>query len=1430
MKIRDRVQVVAQPTVIRLDHLHGPDAKWISESYYITEETRKYFKSLRSVLSRETGCGMFVIGHYGSGKSHFLAYLTQQLRSGAIASGRCDVVPLSLLNHKAAQSLESIIGEVLGIDPAERNRSRAWKKVCDRHASGLFLVIDELSEFLRSKPDVRSFNEDLRFLQFLGEWADGHRFWILAALQEQIEHTGEIEYDLYRKIKDRYPLRFLLTPTHVRDLISHRILVKGASYGPEMGALAKGLRDLYPEGSVDYAALCELYPLHPATMELLEEVRDRFSQARGIVDFTLTQMLGSEAKGVEPFLDRPWGEFITPDTIVDHFADLFEIQPEFLAVAQRVLPHFRKRIPEFFENPAQQSLAWRLLKLLILVHLSPRRRWLSLDQAAQWLLLAVSRVDPEKNQAILKRILDSLVDRGAFLKRQGSRYCLDIEDSSREDLEEALSRTADEIKGSGDAIFESLIPLLEGADFNPFTLPRERWHNRTIRWHFHDREIPVYLGGGVPEERGEPALQIGIPWGPAAEGHRCYRIQPRRLEPTPEILELAALCRMRERPLHARLLGRVGELIARRSGSFRSLVRAAYSEGAVLNSAGAKVSPPLVSLEKHGSWLQAYGEWVLRQTYPMFERFAPGHGPLPRDLLRQFMKHAEEQDLGGETAPDAVRLIREAYLVPMGLMQRHGADYRLIPRLENHDLVRLLAPLVEHHPAPDRIYEHLGAPPYGLVADQIQLLLMFLVIHGEIDIVKGDRSYREFYDTLTNPLQYDKVLPGRALTLPQIHDLESLCEGFRVQVPKQWTVLAQKRAIVQLQRVGGRQRGLIGDLVLKLKSEPDTVELQARLERLISQWLALEKGKNELQGLQQFLFEIGSVSRFLAECDAAAWWLDRFDHLIRETRRFRHLFGYPVLADCRDAAIATAIEALGGPPPLAQPEDLEMWQDRARSVYEQYQHWYRGRHAEWFRASEGHPIWSYSVPAVARTRHIGLAPLIRDLEATQAQARAERCLGVSSLEFQPVCRCGFDGSDSPLNETLRRFDILSGRLENEVALFFQQEKVKSRVREWIDQKIEMNTRTLSYLDGKESRPEIENVTLFDQHLAGLELVKRFDADSLLDLIGERTWDRTELMRALGEFFERVGPRVALRREAMAPREGLIAWCCEQALKHGVAVPAALSAQEQSLVTRVIQPEWVGEESLRNLECLGLREDAIQRILQMLLDGTVRAPERPPASGPVAAACEMLNPRAPVSAADLAATTANLYTQNARFLHLRPREWLARLQELAGARLPEPPPALDQALRSRLDAQWIVVDCLGLPLLGAARRAIEENLHHWSLGTIDFALAPTASTTDGFYRSLADGGVMHSFEKIDAIDDLIHSRQLDFGELLRLAQAELEIALRRSVVRLDTSRAVCVFGDHGFRLAADGRSFTHGGQSMLERIIPILSLSPLARSG
>ena len=1429
LKIRDHVEVVEQPTVVRLEHLDAAGAEWISTSYYITEETGRHFKALKSVFSKDSGCGAFLIGHYGSGKSHFLAYLAQQLRAGKFAGSGPAALPVSLLNFKASQPLEDILDDQLGISGSQRDRRKQWAQAGERFPGGLVLILDELSEYLRSKPSPQSFNEDLRFLQFLGEFSQDRRLWILAALQEQIEHTGEIEYDLFRKIKDRYPLRLLLTPAHVKDLISERILRKKESYQPAVEKLAKELAEIYPKRSIDYGLFCEIYPIHPATLELLEEVRDRFSQSRGIVDFTLTQLLGNEARGIPSFLDEPWGHLLTPDAIVDHFADLFEVQPEFLAIAQKVLPYFRKKIPDLFPNKMQRELAWRLLKLLILVHLSPRRTALSVEEASLWLFFKVSSIDPAKNREIITKVLETLSRQGAFIKQQDSSYRLDLQDDSREYLEQLLSRTVDELKGRGELAFESLLPLLENSEFNPLSFPRDRWFMRKIRWHFHDRDLQVYLGGGAPgDPPGALALQIGLPWGPAASGSGIFKLLPRPLELDPDILELSALQDLKDRPLPARVLERIHERLSARGAWFRSLIRDSYANAVFYAPGEAKIGNPMGAMHgNHASWLNSYGEWILRQTYPLFEPFAPGHGPLPKEAYRQFMKFASENDLGAENAPDYVRLIREAYLVPMGLMQRRGAEYSVNHKLDNNDLVRLLTPILDHQPTPERVYQHMGAPVYGLVPDQIHLILIMLLIQGEIDIVKGEHSYRETYETLIFPSQYDRILPGRALNLNQLHDLQTLCEGFRIAVPRQWSVLAQKRVIEQLRKTGARQRDALGEFAAGLKSQGEAGELVEQLEKVISQWNALEKGEHELQAFQHFLYAINSPQRFVAEAADLASMPAKYERLLRETRRYRHLFGYPAVAQCAEPGIAARVEALGEPPPLAQPEALEVWLREAQIAYQRYRDWYQARHAQFWAGLTRHAAWSYQVPSVARSRHFAPSNPVRMLEAAISEAKGARCPGLGPLDFQPLCRCGFDGAVSPVQAILTRFEDLSSALEQELSLFFQQDGVKAKVKVWADQGLEVNTRTLSYLEGKAEYPEIQNLALFDQHLSGLELVHAVDSGILMDLLNQRVWEKGALMRALEQFLGRFGPRISFRRpEIREAREDLAAWCCEQALRQGLPLPRGLSAAERAMLPALIQPQWVGAQTLEKLESLNLGEDAILRILGMLLDGAVPVPSARPSSGPVAAALDLLQPRTPADAGEFAELLTCLYEQSERFVQLRPQPWLARLDSLAGTRLATAPEELNTLLQPQLDAQWIVVDCLGLPLVRTLRAILPQCFSHWKLDREEFAVVTEQTSTEAFYMGLISGDLTKPFEKINGIDELIHARKLGLKDLEKLARAELEVALRKIVGKFDPSKPVLIYGDHGFRMTPDGSGFTHGGSSTAERLTPVFRLIPV----
>src|SRR5207244_3763344 len=90
----------------------------------------------------------------------------------------------------------------------------------------------------------------------------------------------------------------------------------------------------------------------------------------------------------------------------------------------------------------------------------------------------------------------------------------------------------------------------------------------------------------------------------------------------------------------------------------------------------------------------------------------------------------------------------------------------------------------------------------------------------------------EMYETLINPQQYDRIVPGRALNLNQLRDLQTLCEAFRIRTPKQWTVMAQKRAIEQLGQCGLRQRDQLSSFVIKLKDQEETEEDQEDRDRM----------------------------------------------------------------------------------------------------------------------------------------------------------------------------------------------------------------------------------------------------------------------------------------------------------------------------------------------------------------------------------------------------------------------------------------------------------------------------------------------------------------------------------------------------------------------------------------------------------------------
>jgi hypothetical protein len=1519
--IGDLVAVRPHPTVVRLDDLDTPAAGWITESYCVTGDVARHLTALGNALRRPAGLGAFLIGQYGCGKSHFLAYLARQLEAGALVPDGPEVRVVSLLNYSSDARLEKVVADRLGIPVSDADRRGPWAELDGRHPRGLVLLVDELSEFLRSKPDRRSFNEDVRFLQFIGEWAAGHRLWIVAALQEQIEHIGELEHGLYRKIRDRYPLRLLLSPAHVLDLIGDSILIKRPGYDAAVAALVDRLGAADPDHAGDLSLLGRIYPLHPMTLELLEQVRDLFSQARGVVDFTVVRLGGSEERGAAPFLSRPWGELLTPEHIVDHFRDLFALQPEFLPLSEQLLPYYDRHLDALFDKEALRELAGRLIKLLVLVHLSPGHDAVAPAQARRWLAFAPSQIAPERNTAIVKRVLETLADRGRYVVARGDAgYALDLADDSAAQLERLLRQELADAPPDSDVLFEQIAPrLARGDGFNPLALPRDAWQPRVTTWYFHRREYSLYVGDEEPPPPGGLGLCVRLPWGARRPVPGCHTVVPERLQPDDGLREAAALARLLDRRPPRPVAERARSLLDQRVAALHARIGAAYLEPEIVDPTGAKERPlPARRSTTVDEWLAALAHRMLKRTYPSFERFAPSSGPLPKEAHRAFVRAARHSGLEAAEADELVTAVREGYLVPMGLLKRQGRRYDVAPRLERHELVRLVTSMLEHAPRPAVLYEHLAGPIFGLVPDQIHVLLVFLQLQGVLDLIKEDRSYSELFETLPLPLAFDRVVPGgEALDLEERRSLERLCQLLSIRAPEQWTVLAEQRVIGLLREAVRRCADQVSGLILRLEqhSPREGEQAAARLRDVLDRWSSLEREGREVERFRQLLYEVGSTARFNADWTLVHDLLGRAERQLAELHRHRHLLEGARrirLAGADGTEIAAGLAAVGPPPGLEDPDALESWLRAAAGLYEAYGRAYRERHDRYWERIAAHRLWRVELPPLAASRHVAPAGELDALSREIKEARGRRCRALVNLEFQPVCSCGFDGEEAPAARELEALAVRAERLVEQTVRFFDQAKVRRRVAEWVEQGLPGSPATRDYLERRAPLPGIDDVELLDRHLAGLDLVRPVPVARVVELCASRTWEPAELLAALGRLLEELGgSRLAFDRGAGPEDDELLVWSVEQALARGVPLPPKLAPARLEALGERTQPDWVSPGALARLEQLGLGPALEDRVLGWLLDGTLAPPPADGASPLVRAASEVVRPTAPADPAELAELAHALYSAHPRLERLAGAPWLERLDRLArsvfgrsaparggasplpsarsdigrsaparggasplpsarsdigrsapargGAsplpsagrsapasggvsppgprRDPRPPgrhaaeatadhrplPDLVDLLREHPGAGWLVIDSLGLPLLEPLRARLGELLPGFRLESVRFARAASPTTTDGFYRALAAAGVQHPLEKIDCVDRILHARFEPLALLVPLMAAELSIACAAIRSRLDAAASLLVFGDHGFRLAPDGRSYTHGGTSTLEQVVPVLRL-------
>ena len=258
----------------------------------------------------------------------------------------------------------------------------------------------------------------------------------------------------------------------------------------------------------------------------------------------------------------------------------------------------------------------------------------------------------------------------------------------------------------------------------------------------------------------------------------------------------------------------------------------------------------------------------------------------------------------------------------------------------------------------------------------------------------------------------------------------------------------------------------------------------------------------------------------------------------------------------------------------------------------------------------------------------------------------------------------------------------------------------------------------------------------------------------------------------------------------------------------------------------VRPEWIGREALAALETLGLGPEVEDEVLQAVRAGAVMVDEAAPLSPLVRACLECERPTSPQRLHEMADLVRLMYEHHVRLSALVGKPWFDRLEKLSACNADGLGRDLLEILEDHTDSQWLIVDCAGVLLEPELRHAVAAVLTPWNIVTVEHAVCPARTTTDGFWSALAEAGIDHAVVKVNAIDRLLHERNESFGNLQRLVAAELEVSLRRVADQIDRRRPLIVLADHGFRMSPDGRSWRHGGPSWLERVVPVIELEPV----
>ena len=545
MKYKDLIQFDPIESVVQLrDADKSTAAHHLVNTYVISEEMAArlidlVFPQLQFDQPKDNK-GILVVGNYGTGKSHLMSVISSIAEDASLLNsinhvsvadsakqiaGRFKVIrteigstTMSLRDILIAELEEKLdklhvayvfpeADTIVSHKRAFEEMMAAFYQVYPDH--GLFLVVDELLDYLRTRKD-QEIILDLNFLREVGEVCKDLRFRFMAGVQEAIFDSPRFAFvaDSIRRVKDRYE-QVVIVRSDVKFVVSERLLKKTA----EQQAM---IRDYLTPFAKFYGGLNErmdefvrLFPIHPDYIDTFERVK--IIEKREVLKTLSMEMKSIMSKDVPK--DQPG--LISFDSywnILKQNAS-FRSNSEIRQVldCSQVL---ESRIQQAFTRPAYKPMALRLIHALSVHRLTTGDIYVGLGATAEELrdslllfepmIADMGSEYPDKDlqthvETVLREIHKTVSGQFISFNQENLQYYLDLKKS--DDFDALIEKRTESLEDSqlDRYYYESLKRVMECQD-STYVTGYKIWQHE-LEWQEHKAARTGYLFFGSPDER-----------------------------------------------------------------------------------------------------------------------------------------------------------------------------------------------------------------------------------------------------------------------------------------------------------------------------------------------------------------------------------------------------------------------------------------------------------------------------------------------------------------------------------------------------------------------------------------------------------------------------------------------------------------------------------------------------------------------------------------------------------------------------------------------------------------------------------------------------------------------------------------------------------------------------------------------------------------